>query len=74
LIARFTRCLRCNASLADAAKAEIIDKLEPLTKIFYDRFRHCPGCGQIYWAGSHFQKLEKRIERIQARVVGKGCD
>jgi len=74
LIAPFTRCLRCNAPLEEAAKAEIIDKLEPLTKIYYEQFRRCPGCGQIYWAGSHFEKLQKRIEKIQARLVGKRGD
>jgi len=74
LIAPFTRCLRCNAQLQDAAKAQVIQDLEPLTKIYYDQFRRCHGCGQIYWAGSHFQKLEKRVERIKARLVIKRGD
>jgi len=74
LIAPFTRCLRCNAALQDASKAEVIEDLEPLTKIYYDQFRRCPGCGQIYWAGSHFQKLEKWIESIQSRLAGKCGD
>jgi uncharacterized protein with PIN domain len=68
LIAPFTRCLRCNAPLEEADKAEIMDKLEPLTKIYYDKFRRCPDCEQIYWPGSHFSKLQKRIEEIRARV------
>jgi uncharacterized protein with PIN domain len=71
LIAPFTRCLRCNTPLEEAAKAEILDKLEPLTKIHYDQFRRCPGCKQIYWPGSHFPKLQKRIEEIRLRVCGK---
>jgi uncharacterized protein len=71
LIAPFTRCLRCNARLENAAKADVIDKLEPLTKIYYEQYRRCPGCGQIYWAGSHFEKLVKRIERIKARLACK---
>lgn len=70
-IAPFTRCLRCNALLKEAAKAEIIDKLEPLTKIYYDQFRRCPDCKQIYWSGSHFPKLQKRIEEIHSRVRNK---
>ena len=70
-IAPFTRCLRCNALLKEAAKAEIIDKLEPLTKIYYDQFRRCPDCKQIYWSGSHFPKLQKRIEEIHSRVRSK---
>jgi len=71
LIAPFTRCLRCNASLQQAAKADIIDKLETLTKIYYDQFRRCPGCNQIYWSGSHFLKLRKRIEEIRSLALGK---
>ena len=71
LIAPFTRCLRCNAPLEEAAKADVIDKLEPLTKIYYDQFRRCPDCKQIYWSGSHFPKLQKRIEEIRSRVRGK---
>ena len=71
LIAPFTRCLRCNAPLEEAAKADVIDKLEPLTKIYYEQFRRCPGCKQIYWSGSHFPKLQKRVEEIRARAQGK---
>ena len=68
LIAPFTRCLRCNALLEDATKAEVIDKLEPLTKIYYDGFRRCSDCKQIYWSGSHFRKLQNRIEEIRSRI------
>ncbi len=74
LIAPFTRCLRCNARLQHAAKADVIEELEPLTKIYYEHFRRCPGCGQIYWAGSHFEKLKKRIKTIQDRLEGKGAE
>jgi uncharacterized protein with PIN domain len=66
-IAPFTRCLRCNAPLQEVGKADIIEKLEPLTKIYYEEFRRCTGCGQVYWAGSHFSKLQRRLEKIRAR-------
>lgn len=65
-ITPFTRCLRCNASLQNVTKADVIEKLEPLTKIYYDQFRRCTGCGQIYWAGSHFSKLQQRVDKIRA--------
>jgi uncharacterized protein with PIN domain len=71
LIAPFTRCLRCNAPLEAVAKADIISKLEPLTKIYYDRFGRCPDCKQIYWSGSHFPKLQRRVEEIRSRARGK---
>jgi uncharacterized protein with PIN domain len=66
----FTRCLRCNALLRKVAKSEIVERLEPLTKIYYEQFRRCTGCGQIYWAGSHFSKLQKRLEQIRANLAG----
>jgi uncharacterized protein len=69
-IAPFTRCLRCNARLQKVNKADVIEKLEPLTKIYYEQFRRCTGCGQIYWAGSHFSKLQKRLEEIHAHFNG----
>jgi len=71
LIASFTRCLRCNAPLEEATKADVIDKLEPLTKIYYNQFHRCPDCKQIYWSGSHFPKLQKRIQQIRSRVRSK---
>jgi len=64
-IAPFTRCLRSNGALKKVAKADVIEELEPLTRIHYEQFRRCTGCGQIYWAGSHFSKLQKRLEEIR---------
>ena len=71
LIVPFTRCLRCNAPLQRVAKADIIAKLEPLTRIYYQEFRCCTGCGQIYWPGSHFEKLQNQIGVIQSLLMGK---
>jgi uncharacterized protein len=65
-LAPFTRCLRCNSPLQEIPKAEVIERLEPLTQIYYEEFRRCTGCGQIYWPGSHFSKLQKRLEKIRA--------
>jgi uncharacterized protein len=65
----FSRCLRCNELLQPIDKSTVIDRLEPLTKIYYEQFRNCTGCGQIYWSGSHFKKLENRIESIRAALA-----
>ncbi len=70
-IAPFTRCLRCNALLEKVEKADVMEKLEPLTRIHYEQFRRCPGCRQIYWPGSHFDKLRARIEGIRAMLAAE---
>jgi uncharacterized protein with PIN domain len=67
-LAPFTRCLRCNASLESTEKEQVLEQLEPLTRIYYDQFRRCRGCGQVYWSGSHFEKLRARINIIRSRL------
>ena len=64
----FTRCVRCNGPLSHVEKDHILDQLEPLTRLYYEDFRRCAECGRIYWAGSHFEKLEARLEKIRARL------
>ncbi len=70
ILSPFSRCLRCNALLEPTEKEKIISQLEPLTKIYYEQFRRCTGCGQVYWSGSHFTKLQIRLEEIRANLRG----
>src|SRR5438552_5888566 len=65
LLAPFSRCLACNGTLGRVEKADVFDQLELMTKIYYNEFRRCIACGKIYWAGSHFGKLQSRIRRIR---------
>jgi uncharacterized protein len=55
----FTRCLRCNGELETVDKEAVLQQLQPRTKIYYERFRRCKACGQAYWKGSHFNRMEK---------------
>ena len=57
----FRRCLRCNSPLQTVSKQDVIERLEPLTKEYYDEFRICPTCNQIYWKGSHFEHMQQMI-------------
>lgn len=63
----FHRCLRCNHLLEPVSKEAILDRLEPLTKKYFDEFHICPVCGQIYWKGSHYDKMEKIVAEIEKR-------
>jgi uncharacterized protein with PIN domain len=62
----FTHCLRCNAPLEHVPKSAVLDQLadEPLTLRHYDAFLRCAGCRQIYWHGSHFEKLTALVDRL----------
>ncbi|HLO27804.1 MAG TPA: Mut7-C RNAse domain-containing protein [Anaerolineales bacterium] len=63
-IAPFHRCLRCNHLLEPVAKEVVLDRLEPLTKLYFDEFKICPACKQIYWKGSHYEKMQALIAKI----------
>src|SRR5205085_5654765 len=39
LLAPFSRCLVCNAALERVEKTDVLDQLEPLTRIYYRDFR-----------------------------------
>lgn len=59
------RCLRCNGELQPVPKAEILHRLEPRTKIYFDEFHICPQCDRIYWKGSHYQRMQRFIARLR---------
>ncbi|MDD5323533.1 MAG: Mut7-C RNAse domain-containing protein [Methylococcales bacterium] len=59
----FVRCLVCNGMLAPVAKADILDCLEPKTRLYYEVFYQCADCRRIYWEGSHMQDMRQRFAR-----------
>lgn len=66
--APFTRCAHCNSRLEDVTKAAIEHRLEPLTRIYYDRFRRCLGCGRLYWRGTHAQAMQRLIDEVRTEA------
>ncbi len=60
----YNRCVRCNGLLQQVEKQEIIDKLLPLTRLYYDEFTRCTDCGQIYWKGSHYDHMQEFMQKF----------
>ena len=65
----FQRCLRCNGSLAPVNKEIISERLLAKTRQYYNEFRLCLSCGQIYWKGSHYQRMQQFIKQVQKNYV-----
>lgn len=57
-IAPFRRCLSCNGLLQPVDKLAILDRLPPGTRDRFDEFYRCSDCGKIFWAGSHYARLQ----------------
>ena len=69
LIRPFTRCLRCGGELVTVEKEDVLDRLEPRTRRYYEDFRRCPACGRVYWRGSHHARLDALVAEIRAGVT-----
>lgn len=61
-IAPFTRCLVCNAGLAEAPRAEVLDRLPPTTRELYARFWTCATCGRVFWEGPHYRRMREWVD------------
>jgi uncharacterized protein len=59
----FTRCARCNGVLEPVAKESVDHRLPPRISQELDDFRMCSACGQVYWRGSHYDRLQALIAR-----------
>jgi uncharacterized protein len=65
-IAPLRRCIRCNGRLHTVRKEQISDRLAPKTREYYDEFSACEVCDQIYWKGTHYQRMRAFIEQVLA--------
>ena len=60
----FKRCMRCNGLLQPVEKETVLHRLEPLTQKYFDQFRICPECNQVYWQGSHYVRMAHFIDQV----------
>ena len=61
------RCLECNTPLLKIEKERIVDRLEPLTRRYYNDFHRCPACDKLYWKGSHYDRMRSFIKWIRSQ-------
>ena len=59
-----SRCLRCNGLLEEVSKEAVLDRLPARTASTYEQFYRCTGCDQVYWPGSHYDRMQATIARI----------
>jgi uncharacterized protein with PIN domain len=64
----FSRCLECNRVLV-ARNKEDVKRLIP-AHVFetQTRYTRCPACRRIYWPGTHWQAMGKKIKDLQAEA------
>jgi uncharacterized protein with PIN domain len=59
-----TRCIDCNVRLKDLPKKNAKNLVTPFVYKKADSFALCPGCGRVFWRGTHFKDMEFKIEEL----------
>ncbi len=62
-----SRCAVCNAVLETVSPAEVADHVPPYVLRTQVEFRRCPGCGRVYWPGSHLDGMRNLMEKFGPR-------
>ena len=60
----FTICLECNQPLVERSKQQVKDLVPPYVFKTQSQYMECPACHRIYWRGTHWQAMTKRLEKF----------
>lgn len=63
-----TRCTVCNGELENVATDEIRAEVPPGVLENNHEFYRCKQCDKVYWKGSHWEDIERRIRELQTRI------
>lgn len=64
LVAPFQRCIRCNGLLEVVDKNLIVHQLPQKVQEDIMEFHRCLNCYQIYWKGSHYERMQQFINEV----------
>jgi len=67
----FSRCLSCNGELRTVDKKAVEHRVPQHSRQYYEHFYECAGCAQVYWEGSHVERMRRRVRQmLDAARVG----
>ena len=61
----FTICLECNQPLEERTKQQVKDRVPPYVFQTQDQYVECPACHRIYWKGTHWEAMTKKLEKLK---------
>ena len=62
-----SRCIACNGNLQSVEKYRIIGKIPEGVLEREEKFWICDSCKKIYWEGTHFEKLQEFVNKLNNR-------
>lgn len=64
----FTRCLVCNGEVVSVEKSTVLDQIPFRIREMFNDFYQCTACKKVYWRGSHYDKMMKKIQNLKAII------
>lgn len=65
-----TRCLACNLPLKPLGREQARNLVSPYVGEHAASFAVCAGCQRVFWPGTHYGDMERKIARLRARHGG----
>ena len=62
-----TRCIACNLPLKPIPRERARNLVTPWVGEHASSFALCPGCNRVFWQGTHYGDMERKIERLLDR-------
>ena len=62
----FTRCVDCNLKVGPVDRAELSLLVPEHVLYTAPSFSRCPGCGRVFWPGSHGERAERLLKDMLA--------
>jgi len=60
----FSRCLECNVRVDEVKREDVKNDIPDYVYNNSDIFLKCPECGKVFWKGSHYESVVKKLESI----------
>lgn len=60
----FSLCLECNQPLVERSKEQVKERVPPYVFKTQDHYMECPACHRLYWRGTHWQAMTKKLDRF----------
>jgi hypothetical protein len=61
-------CPECNGEILEVSKSEVSELVPQGVLEAHEEFYRCSQCGKVYWYGSHWRSITKRVVRIEGKV------
>jgi uncharacterized protein with PIN domain len=63
-LAFFSRCLVCNTPLESVSSTAVGQRVPASVRVSQESFTGCPGCGRIYWQGTHYRRMRQLLDQL----------